>query len=162
MNIGGRKELVKSVLSALPTYLLTTVKPSRKFYSAMDKLRKRFLWVGNQELQRVSARSIGVVSAGHCSMEVLALPIWSGLGEHCICAGYEVSGSNQTSRGATLSCRSTTLTEPCSQRQRVSRFGTAAQRDFGQHHGSKVTRWCWCFLTCSVTAEERTGLTCRN
>jgi hypothetical protein len=51
MNIGGRKELVKSVLSALPTYLLIAVKPPRKFYSAMDKLRKRFLWAGNQELQ---------------------------------------------------------------------------------------------------------------
>jgi hypothetical protein len=50
MNVGRRKELVKSVLSALPTYLLTTVKPPRKFYSAMDKLRKRFLWAGNQEL----------------------------------------------------------------------------------------------------------------
>jgi hypothetical protein len=50
MNIGGRKELVKSVLSALPTYLITAVRPPKKFYSAMDKLRKRFLWAGSQEL----------------------------------------------------------------------------------------------------------------
>jgi hypothetical protein len=50
MNIGGRKELVKSVLSVLPTYLLTEIKPPRKFYSAMDKPRKRFLWAGNQDL----------------------------------------------------------------------------------------------------------------
>jgi hypothetical protein len=37
----GRKELVKSVLSALPTYLLTEVKPPRKFYTAMDKFREK-------------------------------------------------------------------------------------------------------------------------
>jgi hypothetical protein len=48
MNIGGRKELV---LSALPTYLLIAIKPPKKFYSEMDKLRKRFLWVGSQDLQ---------------------------------------------------------------------------------------------------------------
>jgi hypothetical protein len=51
MSIGGRKELVKSVLSALPTYLLIAIKPPKKFYSEMDKLRKRFLWVGSQDLQ---------------------------------------------------------------------------------------------------------------
>jgi hypothetical protein len=51
MNIGGRKEPVKSVLNVLPTYLLTAIKPPKKFYSAMDKLRKRFLWSGNQDLQ---------------------------------------------------------------------------------------------------------------
>jgi hypothetical protein len=95
LNFGRRKELVKSVLNELPTYLLTTVKPPRKFYSAMDKLRKRFLWAGNQELQGVSARSIGVVSAGHCSMEALVSPTWSGLGEHYECAG---SGSVETVR----------------------------------------------------------------
>jgi hypothetical protein len=51
MNISGRKELVKSVLSALPTYVLTTVRPPRKFYSGIDKFKKRFIWAGNQELQ---------------------------------------------------------------------------------------------------------------
>jgi hypothetical protein len=50
MNIGGRKELVKSVLSALPTYLLTAVRPLRKFYSAIDKFRKRFVRARNQQL----------------------------------------------------------------------------------------------------------------
>jgi hypothetical protein len=43
MNIGGQKELVKSVLSALPTYLLAAVRPPKKFYSATDKLRKRYM-----------------------------------------------------------------------------------------------------------------------
>jgi hypothetical protein len=50
-NVVGRRELVKSVLSALPTYMLRAVNPPRKFYSAMDKVRKTFLWPGNQELQ---------------------------------------------------------------------------------------------------------------
>jgi hypothetical protein len=50
LNIGGRKELVKTVLSSLPTYLLTAIKPSKKFYKEMDKLRRRFLWAGTQRL----------------------------------------------------------------------------------------------------------------
>jgi hypothetical protein len=50
LNIGGRKELVKTLLSSLPTYLLTTIKPPKKFYKEMDKLRRQFLWVGTQRL----------------------------------------------------------------------------------------------------------------
>jgi hypothetical protein len=50
LNLGGRKELVKSVLSALPTYLLTALKPPKEFYKAFDKVRRRFLWAGNQDL----------------------------------------------------------------------------------------------------------------
>jgi hypothetical protein len=50
MNIGGRRELVKTVLGALPIYFLTVVRPPKKFYSAMDKIRKRFLWAGSQDL----------------------------------------------------------------------------------------------------------------
>jgi hypothetical protein len=49
-NIGVHKELVRSVLSSLPTYLMTTVRPPKGFYKAMDKLRRRFLWAGSQQL----------------------------------------------------------------------------------------------------------------
>jgi hypothetical protein len=48
LNIGGRKELVKTVLSSLPTYLLMAIKPPKKFYKEMDKLRRRFLCAGTQ------------------------------------------------------------------------------------------------------------------
>jgi hypothetical protein len=44
MNIGGRRELVRTVLGALPTYLLTAIKPLKRFYKDMDKLQRRFLW----------------------------------------------------------------------------------------------------------------------
>jgi hypothetical protein len=50
MNIGGHMELVKTVLGALPTYLLMAVRLPKKFYSAMDKIRKKFLWAGSQQL----------------------------------------------------------------------------------------------------------------
>jgi hypothetical protein len=42
--------MVKIVPGALPTYLLIIVRPLKKFYSVMDKLGKRFLWTGSQEL----------------------------------------------------------------------------------------------------------------
>jgi hypothetical protein len=38
LNIGGRQELVRAVLGALPTYLLTAIKLPKKFYRDMDKL----------------------------------------------------------------------------------------------------------------------------
>jgi hypothetical protein len=50
MNIGSRRELVRTVLSSLPTYLLTTMKPPKRFYKEMDKMRQKFLWAGNQQL----------------------------------------------------------------------------------------------------------------
>jgi hypothetical protein len=50
LNLGGRRELVATVLGSLPTYLLMALKPPKKFYKDMDKLRRRFLWVDNQPL----------------------------------------------------------------------------------------------------------------
>jgi hypothetical protein len=49
-NIGGRRELVRTVLDSLPTYVLTTLKPPKKFYRDLDKIRWCFLWAGNEEL----------------------------------------------------------------------------------------------------------------
>jgi hypothetical protein len=50
LNIGGRRELVRSVLGSLPTYLLTVIKPPKRFYKEMDKFHHKFLWAGNQTL----------------------------------------------------------------------------------------------------------------
>lgn len=49
MNIAGRRELVRSVLSSLPTYLLTVLKPPKQFLKDI-KMQRRFLWAGQQEL----------------------------------------------------------------------------------------------------------------
>jgi hypothetical protein len=43
LNIGGRRELVKTVLSVLPTYLFTAIKGPKSFYKVMDKIRRKFL-----------------------------------------------------------------------------------------------------------------------
>jgi hypothetical protein len=50
LNIGGSNELVKTVLSSQPTYLLMAIKPPKKFYKEMDKLRRQFLWARTQRL----------------------------------------------------------------------------------------------------------------
>jgi hypothetical protein len=50
LNQGGRRELVKTVLSTLPTHLLAVIKPPKKFYKDFDKLRRCFLWVGDHEI----------------------------------------------------------------------------------------------------------------
>jgi hypothetical protein len=47
LNIGGCRELVKTVLSSLPMYLLTAIKPPKKFYKEMDKIQRKFLWAGS-------------------------------------------------------------------------------------------------------------------
>jgi len=46
----GRATLTKSVLSAQPIYLLTALKPHKEVLDEIDKIRKRFLWAGDQEL----------------------------------------------------------------------------------------------------------------
>lgn len=50
-NIGGRKELIRSVLSPVPVYLMTDVRPPKRFYKVVDKLRRHFLWAGSEQLQ---------------------------------------------------------------------------------------------------------------
>jgi hypothetical protein len=50
MNLGGRRELVKTMLSSVPIYLLIALKPLKNFYKAMDKVRRCFLWIGNQHI----------------------------------------------------------------------------------------------------------------
>jgi hypothetical protein len=39
LNMGGRRELVRTVLSSLPTYLMTAVRVPKGFYKAMDRIR---------------------------------------------------------------------------------------------------------------------------
>lgn len=50
LNVAGRQELVRSVLSSIPVYLLTVVKAPKNFLKELDKLRRRFLWAGDKEL----------------------------------------------------------------------------------------------------------------
>jgi len=50
LNVAGRRELVCSVLSSLPVYLLTVVKVPKNFLKELDTLRRRFLWAGDKEL----------------------------------------------------------------------------------------------------------------
>jgi len=50
LNIAGRRELVRSILSSLPVYLLTAVKAHKNFIKEFDRIRRRFLWAGDKEL----------------------------------------------------------------------------------------------------------------
>jgi hypothetical protein len=50
INLDGLRELVKTMLSSLPVYLLTSIKVPKRFFKELDKLRKCFLWAENQEL----------------------------------------------------------------------------------------------------------------
>lgn len=50
LNAAGRRELVCSVLSSLPVYLLTAVKVPNNFIKDFDKIRRKFLWAGDKEL----------------------------------------------------------------------------------------------------------------
>jgi hypothetical protein len=50
-NLGGRRELVRSILSSIPTYLLTALRPPKQFCKDLDKIRHDFFWSGMQQLQ---------------------------------------------------------------------------------------------------------------
>jgi hypothetical protein len=44
LNPSGRRELVRSVLSAIPIYMLTAIKPPKQLLDDLDKIRRCFLW----------------------------------------------------------------------------------------------------------------------
>lgn len=50
LNPAGRRELVRSVLSSLPTYMLTALKVPKQLLEDLDKTKRRFLWMGDSEL----------------------------------------------------------------------------------------------------------------
>lgn len=50
LNQAGRRELVRSVLSSMPTYLLSSVKEPKQLTEDIDKIRRRFLWAGSEEI----------------------------------------------------------------------------------------------------------------
>lgn len=50
LNPAGRRELVRSVLSTIPIYLLTSLKAPKQLLRDLDKARRRFLWCGNSEI----------------------------------------------------------------------------------------------------------------
>ena len=52
----GRVTLTKSVLSAQPVYLLTALKPHKEVLDEINKIRKRFLWAGEQDLTGENAK----------------------------------------------------------------------------------------------------------
>lgn len=72
MNHAGRRELVRSVLSALPVYLMTSLHPPKQLFQDLDKARRRFLWAGDSDLH-----------GGKCKVawEAVAKPtVFGGLG----------------------------------------------------------------------------------
>ncbi|WVZ72900.1 hypothetical protein U9M48_021288 [Paspalum notatum var. saurae] len=50
LTLAGRLTLVKSVLSSQPVHTLTAVIVPKEVLEEFDKLRKRFLWAGNENL----------------------------------------------------------------------------------------------------------------
>ena len=57
LSKAGRETLVKSVLSAQPTYHLTVFPPKKWLLHSIDKMRRNFLWKGNNP---------EACSGGHC------------------------------------------------------------------------------------------------
>jgi hypothetical protein len=55
LNRADRLKLLNSVLSAMPTYFLTVFAPKKWLIKKLDKIRRSFLWKGNE-----------VASGGHC------------------------------------------------------------------------------------------------
>ena len=50
LTIAGRRVLVRSVLSALPTFALTVLKVPKKLLAEIDKIRRRFLWAQDEKI----------------------------------------------------------------------------------------------------------------
>ena len=49
LSFGGRITLIKAILDAQPTYVLSLFPLPAKEEERLDKLRRKFLWLGNKE-----------------------------------------------------------------------------------------------------------------
>jgi len=49
ISLGGRVTLINSVLDSLPTYVMSLFPIPAKVEERLDKLRREFLWLGNNE-----------------------------------------------------------------------------------------------------------------
>jgi hypothetical protein len=61
LNPSGRRELVRSVLSAIPIYMLTAIKPPKQLLDDLDKIRRCFLWQVMVRSQGGNARLAGLM-----------------------------------------------------------------------------------------------------
>jgi hypothetical protein len=50
LNPAGRRELVRSVLTTILIYLMTSIRVPKQLIEDIDKLRRRFLWAGDSEI----------------------------------------------------------------------------------------------------------------
>lgn len=48
VSVGGRRGLIK--ITSQPVYLMTVMKPPKKFIKEIDKLGRHFLWAGDSDL----------------------------------------------------------------------------------------------------------------
>jgi hypothetical protein len=66
----GRVSITKSVLSSQPVYLLTVIKPPQEVMDDIDKLRRRFLWVGDKAIlwRKCKVKWIGTTLPEDCGV----------------------------------------------------------------------------------------------
>lgn len=49
-GLGGGGIMMNKVVSAIPTYIITIMKQQKQSLQEIDKTRRRFLWVGNENM----------------------------------------------------------------------------------------------------------------
>lgn len=54
LSIAGRLTLIKSVLDSLPTYYFSLFKAPMKVINILERLMRRFLWGGSDEVKKIS------------------------------------------------------------------------------------------------------------
>lgn len=83
LNPAGRHELVRSILSAVPVYLLTSFKAPKQLIQDLDKVRRLFLSDGDAASPGANARWDGQWWRGRSSMVVWEFWTWKNLPELC-------------------------------------------------------------------------------
>ena len=149
MTLAGRAVLVKSVLTAIPIYILVAIKVPKWFLRAVDKIRRGFLWTGRQR-----------ANGGCClvAWEKVMRPLdLGGLGIH----NLEVLGwalqmrwlwmektrpdrwrkLDQTAHGQVSKSRSTHKHRPCLLLQLNPWWGMEGIRSFGLIAGCMAAAW---------------------
>jgi hypothetical protein len=95
----GRRELVRSVLSAIPVYLLTSLKVPKQLHEDLDKAWRRFLWAGDGNITGEKCKVGWVAVAKPVAYGGLGILDLENFAEPSDCAGCGLLGCTLTGLG---------------------------------------------------------------
>lgn len=129
LSMARRRVLVRSVLTAMPTFTMTALKVPKKLLKEIDKARRKFLWAQDDEIfGRKCKVGWGKVCSSVESGGGWGCSICTNSVKHCVSGGFGWRGNDPRDRGVCSLLPTMTQTRPSSCLPQRSPLATGAPR----------------------------------